>query len=105
MFGLLLALGIQGPLVSMDSYCVNSTTVDPFGTTAAFELTSLVPPTEPTTWEKHKYLFISLILNVFYLLGYYMLIIFVKEDIGLVYLFKCILYKTSRDYYLFSRFG
>lgn len=89
MAGLLLALGIQGPLVAFDSICVNSTNTELDTTTSAVVLSTVqpLPPPELSVWDEHKYLFISLILNVFFVIGYILLLTFVKEDIGIFTIF------------------
>jgi hypothetical protein len=76
MLGVLLAIGIQGTLVSGDTQCVNST--DSILNNNA----STLSPDTTSVWDENKYFFIALILSVLFLVGYLFLIFGIKEDIG-----------------------
>lgn len=73
MVGLLVAIGIQGPLTAGDYFCINSTD---------FNLTTPDTTTNTSVWDDNKYFFIAAILTVFFVAGFVMLILFVKEDPG-----------------------
>lgn len=87
MIGLLLALGIQGSLTASDSPCTDPTVPPPlFNDTSMFDQTTAIGGEDIVAslseWEKQKYFYISIILNFFFLIGFFLLVIFVKEDLG-----------------------
>lgn len=89
MVGLLLALAIQGPLTSNDSTCTDplptAAPITGVDETTIFEQTTNMDdllPSDPSSWDLQKYLYISIVLNFFFLIGFLFLVIFVKEDIG-----------------------
>lgn len=76
MIGLLLALGIQGPLVANDSSCLKKN--------ASGEI---IPNTDTGTssnWEQFKYTYIAIIMTVIFLVTTIPLIFFVKEKPGII---------------------
>jgi hypothetical protein len=77
MVGLLVAIGIQGPLTAGDYFCINSTSES-----TDFNLTTPDTTTNTSVWDENKYFFIAAILTVFFVAGFVMLILFVKEDPG-----------------------
>ena len=83
--GLLLAIGIQGVLGSSEKTCEDPI---PYETSQWSNQTTIIDyniideKESITSWESQKYLYISLIINCFFLLGYIMLVVFVKENLG-----------------------
>lgn len=76
MVGLLVALGIQGPLVANDSACLKKN--------ASGEIIPNQDSESYNNWEQFKYTYIAIIMTVIFLIGTIPLIIFVNEKPGIV---------------------
>ncbi|RNA28597.1 sodium-dependent lysophosphatidylcholine symporter 1 [Brachionus plicatilis] len=76
MVGLLVALGIQGPLVANDSACLKKN--------ASGEIIPNQDSESYNNWEQFKYTYIAIIMTVIFLIGTIPLIIFVNEKPELI---------------------
>jgi hypothetical protein len=83
MIGILAGLGIMAPFSTIE--CKTLPTVSPEYSTSAFEdLTTKQTDifADDTVWDKHKLVFISLIISVLFTIGNILLLVFVKERTG-----------------------
>ena len=80
LLGVLLAIGIQGALTASDSTCFDPIPYETSQSNFQTTIVDILDKNEISAWESQKYFYISLIINVFFLVGYLMVILFVKED-------------------------
>lgn len=76
MIGLLVALGIQGPLVANDSSCLKKNSSG-----------EIIPNTDTGTnnnWEQFKYTYIALIMTAIFIITTIPLMFFVREKSGIL---------------------
>lgn len=87
LLGVLLAIGIQGALTASDSTCFDPIPYETSQSNFQTTIVDIIDKNDISAWESQKYFYISLIINVFFLVGYLMVILFVKEDISEVYIY------------------
>lgn len=97
MIGILAGLGIMAPFSTIE--CKTLPTISPeYSTLSTEKLTTEQTDVfaDDTVWDKHKLVFVSLIISVLFTIGNILLLVFVKERTGWLHLKNFYLYKIQK---------